>query len=483
MQGEVNDEFLEKVLREQILGDVTRFFNLVHKPIKTSPFIPEETQINYSGRVYDEKEIVNLVDTALEFYLTAGRYDTQFCKGLSEFLESASAKNLHSLTVNSGSSANLIAMSSLTSPKLGDLSLSEGDEVITVAAGFPTTIAPIMQNKLIPVFVDIQQDTLNIDYDQIESVITDRTRAIMSAHTLGIPMNMEKILEIAEKHKLWVVEDNCDALGATYELPREFRLIKGKNVSGKAFTGTVGHIGTSSFYPAHQITMGEGGAVYTTDADLYKIALSFRDWGRDCWCDAGKDNTCRKRFEWQLGLLPEGYDHKYIYSHIGYNLKVTDMQAAIGVAQLEKLASFAKTRFDNWKQLRNGLSNLEDKFIIHNCSENSTPSPFGFALTVKDDAGFSRKEITSYLENNKIQTRTVFAGNILRQPALKEADVSLRIRESPLLQSKDITNKYLKRLPNTERVMNDTFWVGVFPGLKKGMIEHIIEKIRSFVKK
>jgi CDP-4-dehydro-6-deoxyglucose reductase, E1 len=482
VQGEVDDGFLENVLRKQILEDVTRFYNFAHKPAKTKPFIPGETQINYSGRVYDEQEMVNLVDTALEFYLTAGRYDKQFCKDLSVSLESASAKNIHSLTANSGSSANLIAMSSLTSPKLGELALSDGDEVITVAAGFPTTITPILQNKLVPVFVDIQQDTLNIDYDQIEAAITDKTRAIMSAHTLGIPMDMEKILGIAEKYKLWVIEDNCDALGASYELSREFKLIKGKNISGKAFTGTMGHIGTSSFYPAHQITMGEGGAVYTTDSDLYKIALSYRDWGRDCWCDPGKDNTCRKRFDWQLGILPEGYDHKYIYSHIGYNLKITDMQAAIGVAQLEKLANFAKTRYGNWKQLKAGLSDLEDKFIIHNCSENTTPSPFGFALTVKEDAGFSRKEITHFLENNKIQTRTIFAGNILRQPALKEATAGLRIRESPLLRSNEITSKHLQRLPNTERVMSHTFWVGVFPGLKNGMIEFIIEKINAFVK-
>ena len=363
----------------------------------------------------------------------------------------ADMPDVKSITVNSGSSANLLAICSLTSPKLGDLKLSEGDEVITVAAGFPTSIAPIVQNSLIPVFVDVELGSYNIDSGKIEEAISEKTKAVFLAHTLGIPFDLNKILELAEKYRLWLIEDNCDALGAEYSLKREYNLIRNKKVSGRGKTGTFGHIGTSSFYPAHQITMGEGGAVYTSDIDLYRIAKSFRDWGRDCWCEPGCDNTCGRRFKQQLGNLPPGYDHKYTYSHIGYNLKITDMQAAIGAAQMDKVST-------------------------------PIPSPFGFALTVRDNAKFTREEITSFLEKNNIQTRTVFAGNMLRQPAFADAKVKLRIGNSPLLISKNLTDEQYSRLPNTEIIMHRTFWVGVYPWMTEEMVDFMIDKIREFGK-
>ncbi|MDF2954017.1 MAG: dTDP-4-amino-4 [Thermodesulfobacterium sp.] len=453
-------EKIDEVLRVWFKFQIVNYYKIFHK--KETSFTPNKTHINYAGRVYDEREIINLVDSALDFWLTAGRFDKEFCKKISEYLGVK-----YVLTCNSGSSANLLAISALTSYKLGDLRLKPGDEVITVAAGFPTTIAPIIQNNLVPVFVDIELGTYNINPESIEEAISPKTRAIFLAHTLGIPFNLDKVLELAEKYNLWVIEDNCDALGAEYALKREYRLINNKVIKGRHFTGTFGHIGTSSFYPAHHITMGEGGAVYTDNTKLYKILLSFRDWGRDCWCEPGKDNTCGKRFSWKLGNLPKGYDHKYIYSHFGYNLKITDMQAAVGVAQLEKLPEFIKTRRKNWWRLYEGLKELEEFFILPHYLENSLSSPFGFVLTIRDKAPFTRKEIISYLEKKGIQTRMVFAGNILKQPAITEGNYQYRI---------------IGDLKNTDKVMRDTFWLGVYPGLTEEMIDYIITCIKNFVK-
>ncbi|HHE04470.1 MAG TPA: lipopolysaccharide biosynthesis protein RfbH, partial [candidate division WOR-3 bacterium] len=329
------------------------------------------------------------------------------------------------------------------------------------------TIAPIIQNNLVPVFVDIELGTYNINPESIEETISPKTKAIFLAHTLGIPFNLDKVLELAEKYNLWVIEDNCDALGAKYTLKREYKLINDKVIDGTRLTGTFGHIGTSSFYPAHHITMGEGGAVYTDDIKLYRILLSLRDWGRDCWCEPGKDNTCGKRFSWKLGLLPEGYDHKYIYSHLGYNLKITDMQAAIGVAQLEKLTNFVEARRKNWNRLYEGLKELEEFFILPKCPENASPSPFGFVLTIRDGAPFTRKEIVTYLEERRIQTRMIFAGNIVRQPAMVEGGYKYRV---------------IDELKNTDKVMMDAFWIGVYPGLTEEMLTYIVESIKEFVK-
>ncbi len=479
--AEIGSKGLEKVLKLIISKEVTKYFQHVHKPQFEQSFIPAKTHINYAGRIFDEKELLNLVDASLEFYLTAGRYDRLFCSKLSDFLHTDSVPPIKALTCNSGSSANLLALSILTSPKLKELAIREGDEVITVAAGFPTSIAPIYQNKLVPVFVDVEYGTYNIKTDKLEKVISDKTKAIFLAHTLGIPFNLDKVLELAERYGLWLIEDNCDALGAKYSLSREYNLIKNKRISGEAYTGTIGHIGTSSFYPAHQITMGEGGAVYTSDDDLYRIGLSFRDWGRDCWCEPGCDNTCGNRFGQQLGKLPKGYDHKYTYSHVGYNFKLTDMQSAIGVAQLDKVNLFARTRYRNWQKLKKGLASLEDKFYMPCHSDNSIPSPFGFALTVRDDAGFKRNDIVDYLESKKIQTRTIFAGNMLRQPALTEFDMNVKIGASSVIKSSEVSNEEFRLLPNTDKIMSDTFWIGVYPGLKAEMIEFMISTIREFV--
>lgn len=475
----VDTNFIEKTLRAIVLRDAVNYYNAVHKKSQTMEFIPGKTRINYAGRIYDDQEISNVIDASLEFYLTAGRYDREFCKMLSDFLQSADVPEIYALTVNSGSSANLIALSVLTSPKLGDLALREGDEVITVSASFPTSIGPIIQNRLVPVFVDIEPETYNVNTDQIESSISEKTKAIMVAHTLGIPFAADKLLKIAEKHNLWVIEDNCDALGSEYTLEREYSLINGKKISGRVKTGTLGHIGTSSFYPAHQITMGEGGAVYTSDRKLYRIALSFRDWGRDCWCDPGRDNTCSRRFEWKLGLLPEGYDHKYVYSHLGYNLKITDMQAAIGVAQLRKLPGFAASRYRNWRRLLKGLSDLEHIFLLPRHSERALPSPFGFALTVREGMHPDRNSIVAFLESCKIQTRPVFAGNMLRQPAFTDADIELRILDSPRIRSRELKEQDIAKLTNSDAVMGRTFWIGVYPGMSDEMIDYSIEQIRN----
>ena len=424
----------ESDLKSEIFEKVHEFYKL-----KTGQerFISGQTSINYAGRVYDEKEVISLVDSALDFWLTAGRFAKQFEEDFSHFLGVK-----HCLLTNSGSSANLLAISALTSPKLEDRRLKPGDEVITVAAGFPTTIFPIIQNNLIPVFVDVNLGNYNIQVDKIENAISEKTKAIIIAHTMGVPFNLHAVMEIAERHGLWLIEDNCDALGSKYD--------------GK-YTGTYGHIGTFSFYPPHHITMGEGGALVTNDIKLKKLIESFRDWGRDCWCGPGCDNSCGKRFEWQLGELPYGYDHKYTYSHIGYNLKITDMQAAIGVEQLKKLPSFIEARKKNFKFLYDGLRKYERYFIFPETEEKADPSWFGFLLTVREDADLTRNEIVEYLESNKIATRMLFSGNIIRHPCFKD-------------------KKYKKsgNLLNTDRIMNDTFWIGVYPGLTTEKLNFII---------
>ena len=388
------------------------YYELYKKDVKKD-YIPP------SGKVLDEKELSNMIDASLDMWLTAGRFNELFEKKITSFLGVK-----YALTTNSGSSANLLAISALTSYKLKDKRLKEGDEVITVATGFPTTIAPIVQNKLIPVFVDVKLGTYNIDEGQVERAITEKTKAIFVAHTLGNPFNLEKILQIAQKYSLWLIEDNCDALGSKYN---------------DKYTGSFGHISTISFYPAHHITMGEGGVVLTNNYELYKIITSIRDWGRDYWCQPGKDNTCKKRFGWEFEHLPKGYDHKYIYSHLGYNLKITDWQASIGLAQLEKLPNFIERRKENFKLLYEGLKQFEEYFILPQPTPKSDPAWFGFPITVRENAPFSKLDIVRFLENNKIGTRQLFAGNILRQPLFTENRIKIRIQDSDYLFSNELT--------------------------------------------
>lgn len=438
----LSKETFEKVMRLEILSKVGQFYLLFHE--KKQEFVPEQSALAYGGRVYSELEMKSLVDSSLDFWLTAGRFNKQFEKEFAEFIGVR-----YALLTNSGSSANLLAFSTLTSPKLGNRRVMPGDEVITVAAGFPTTVTPIVQNGAVPVFIDVDLGTYNILAERIEDAITPKTKAIMIAHTMGNPFNLEKVMEVAKKYNLWVIEDNCDALGSKY--------------NGK-LTGTYGHIATSSFYPPHHMTMGEGGAVYTNDPKLKMIIESFRDWGRDCWCPSGCDDTCKKRFGWQLGTLPEGYDHKYTYSHIGYNLRVTDMQAAVGVEQLKKVPDFTQARISNFNRLHAGLQDLEQYFILPKATENADPSWFGFILTIKDGVSFKKNEIVNFLESNKIQTRMLFAGNLTRQPAFD--GVNYRIHGD---------------LTNTDKILQDTFLVGVYPGLTEQMIDYVIEKIHEFV--
>jgi len=432
----------EEKIKKEIFDKVKELYKLKKSKEK---FIPGETYINYAGRVFDEKEITGLVDSSLDFWLTAGRYAKQFEEDLAKFLGVK-----YCILVNSGSSANLLSLSALTSPDLEDKRLKPGDEVITTACGFPTTLNPIIQNNLIPIFIDVDIGTYNIQVDKIEKAISERTKAIFVGHTLGNPINLNKIMRIVKKYNLWFIEDNCDALGSKYD--------------GK-YTGTFGDISTCSFYPAHHITMGEGGAVLTNDPMLRKIILSFRDWGRDCWCEPGHDNTCRKRFSWQLGELPFGYDHKYIYSHIGYNLKVTDMQAAVGVEQLKKLPKFIKVRRDNFNFLYNKLKKYKGYLILPEPTENSEPSWFGFPILVRENAPFTRDEIVRYLEKNKIATRMLFGGNLTRQPAYK-----------------GIKYKVIESLKNTDLVMNNLFWIGVYPGLTDEKLDYVIKVINKFIK-
>ncbi len=428
-------------LKKEIFCIVREYFLLAHQQ---EQFIPGRSKVSYAGRVYDEKELISLVDSALDFWLTAGRFARQFEKEFAEFLGVK-----HCLLTNSGSSANLLAISALTSPTLGEKQLKPGDEVITVAAGFPTTVNPIIQNNLIPVFIDVNLGTYNIQCDKIEGAISDRTKVIFIAHTMGNPFNLDAVMEIVKKHDLWLIEDNCDALGSKYH--------------GK-YTGTFGHIATFSFYPPHHTTMGEGGALVTNDTNLKRLIESFRDWGRDCWCEPGCDNSCGKRFGWQLGELPYGYDHKYIYSHIGYNLKVTDMQAAIGVEQLKKLPSFIEVRKRNFRLLYDGLKKYHKYFILPEIEKGAEPSWFGFLLTVRENAGFSKIDIVKYLEEHKIATRMLFAGNITRHPSFT-----------------GVNYRTYGDLMNTDYIMNDTFWVGVYPGMTEEIIRYILYCFEEFI--
>ncbi len=433
----------ERQLRQEIFKKAREIYKLRKNKEK---FIPGKSLINYGGRVYDEREIINLVDSSLDFWLTAGRYAREFEQKLGKFLGIK-----YCMLTNSGSSANLLAISALTSPLLKERSLKPGDEVITTACGFPTTLNPIIQNGLIPVFVDIDIGTYNIQADAIESALTRKTKAIFIAHTLGNPSEIQEILKIAKKYRLWFLEDNSDALGSKY---------KGR------YTGTFGDISTCSFYPSHHITMGEGGAVLTDDSLLRRIIMSLRDWGRDCWCDTGHDNTCGKRFSRKFGRLPFGYDHKYVYSHIGYNLKVTDMQAAVGVAQLQKLPEFIKARKKNFACLYACLKKYEKYLILPRATQNSQACWFGFPITVKKDAPFTRADMVNYLEAKKIATRMLFGGNLTKQPAYRYA----RYRTAGKLQ-------------NTDLVMNNTFWLGVYPGLTQEKLDYIAAKIQEFFKR
>ena len=432
---------LDKVeLKKQILGLVEQYSALQYAE---KSFTAGTDVIPPSGKIIGAGELKNMVEASLDGWLTAGRFNEAFEQRLGSFL---GAK--HVLTTNSGSSANLLAFSALTSPQLGERAIKPGDEVISVAAGFPTTVNPILQYGAVPVFVDVHIPTYNIDPELIEAAISDKTKAIMLAHTLGNPYDLTKIVHIAKKYNLWLVEDCCDALGSTYD---------GKLV------GSFGDIGTLSFYPAHHITMGEGGAVFTNNSDLKRIIESFRDWGRDCYCQPGKDNTCGKRFGWQLGTLPFGYDHKYTYSHLGYNLKISDMQAACALAQMDRLPGFVEVRKRNFNILKDRLKTCEEFLILPEATTGSDPSWFGFPITIRDGAGVARVDLLKYLDQYKIGTRLLFAGNLTRQPYFK-----------------DHTHRVSGDLTNTDKVMNNTFWVGVYPGLNEDMLSFIVEKIEAF---
>lgn len=428
-------------IRQQIAHLVAEYHA---EAFATAEFQPGESRVPVSGRVFDAADMQSLVEASLDFWLTAGRFAEQFEREMAQFMGLR-----HAMLCNSGSSANLLALSALTSPKLGERALVAGDEVITAAAGFPTTVNPIIQNQLVPVFLDVDLATHNMDVAHLEEAIGPRTKAIMVAHTLGNPFDVAAVLDVARRHNLWLIEDNCDALGSTYD---------------GQLTGTFGDLSTLSFYPAHHITMGEGGCVLTNKPALMKLVESFRDWGRDCWCAPGVDNTCGKRFGWQLGELPFGYDHKYTYSHIGYNLKVTDMQAAVGVSQLQKLPDFIAARKRNWRQLYEGLRPLEEFLILPQPTHKSDPSWFGFLITVRPSAPFTRHELIQHLEANKIATRLLFGGNLTRQPAYR-----------------DVQYRTVGDLVNTDVVMNQSFWVGVYPGLNNLMLDHIVDQVTTFI--
>ena len=428
-----------KAIRERILELVREYHAVENTPRE---FEPGVTAIPYAGRVFDDDEMVHLVDASLDFWLTTGRYAAEFEASFARFFGLR-----HALLVNSGSSANLLALSALTSSRLGDRRLVPGDEVITVATGFPTTVNPIIQNRLIPVFVDVALPTYNIDVGQLEAARSERTRAIMMAHSLGNPFDLAAVTAFAKRHDLWLIEDCCDAVGATYA---------GRPV------GTFGDLASVSFYPAHQMTMGEGGCVLTDRPLLKTLVESFRDWGRDCWCEPGDQDTCGKRFGWKLGELPAGYDHKYIYSHIGYNMKVTDMQAAVGVAQLKKLPDFIAARRRNFNMLYAGIKDLEAHFILPEATPDSDPSWFGFPLAVRPGAPFTRPEAVAHLEARKIATRLLFGGNLVRQPLYKGSEY-----------------RCVGELPNADFVMDNVFWIGVYPGLTPDRIEFMIEALHS----
>ncbi len=430
---------MEDVLKQQIQAEYSKKFS-------PKSFVPGETAVPVSGKVFDEKEMLSMVEAVLEGWWTEGHFTEEFESKLAYWLGVKQG-----ILVNSGSSANLLAITALTSHKLGAKKLNPGDEVITVATSFPTTVNPIVQNKLVPVFVDVDLGTYNANIEQIKQAISPKTRAIFLAHTLGNPFDLDAIVAICKEHNLWLIEDNCDALGSIYN---------GKH------TGTFGHIATCSFYPAHHITLGEGGALFTNDGMLAKIIRSFRDWGRDCYCKSGCDNTCGMRFGWQLGDLPYGYDHKYIYSEIGYNLKATDIQAALGVAQLDKLESFVSKRRDNFDILYKSLKKFEDYFILPKWLDKAEPSWFGFLLTLKDGAPFDRDTLVHFLQDKQIATRYLFAGNIIKQPYFIDNKIEHRV---------------VGGLKNADIIMNNTFWVGVFPGLTTEMMEYIVKCFEEFV--
>ena len=435
----------ESQARQEILELVGEYCDRFHQ----KKVFEEGDRIPYASRVYDRHEMMNLVDSSLEFWLTSGRYTEEFEKKLAEYLDIR-----YCSLVNSGSSANLVAFMALTSPLLGERQIRRGDEVITVAAGFPTTVTPMIQYGAVPVFVDVTIPQYNIDTDMLEQAYSDKTKAVMLAHTLGNPFDLEKVKAFCDRHNLWLVEDNCDALGTTYTLDGRER-----------FSGTIGDIGTSSFYPPHHMTMGEGGAVYTDNPLLHKIIRSFRDWGRDCVCPSGRDNLCGHRFDRQYGELPLGYDHKYVYSHFGYNLKATDMQAAVGCAQLEKFPSFVERRRHNFERLYRGLLETEERLILPKAADNSKPSWFGFLITCRE--GVDRTQLVRYIESKGVQTRMLFAGNLTKHPCfdqMRESGQGYRIGGS---------------LKNTDRIMRDTFWVGVYPGMTDHMIDYMAKIIRE----
>jgi len=426
-------------LRDEISALVKQYYVAEHTP---KAFVPGQSSVPVSGKVFDASELEHLVEASLDGWLTTGRFAALFERDFAAFMGVRCAS-----LVNSGSSANLVALSCLTSPSLGDRRLRAGDEVITVAAGFPTTVNPILQNGLVPVFVDVQLPTYDVDVTQLEAAVSPRTKAIILAHTLGNPFDLDAVTAFAAKHNLWLIEDCCDAVGSTY---------KGRSV------GTFGALATTSFYPAHHITMGEGGCVLTQAPALKKLAESFRDWGRDCWCDPGKSNTCGCRFEWKLGDLPKGYDHKYIYSHIGYNLKATDMQAAVGVAQLKKLPAFMAARRENFAKLYSAVKDLDDIFLLPEATPQSNPCWFGFPLAVRADAPVNRNQVVQFLESRKIATRLLFGGNLLRQPAYR-----------------DIQRRVIGDLKNTDFVMNNVFWIGLYPGISEPMIDYMADTLHQ----
>lgn len=446
---------MEQELRNKVKDAAKEYYQAVYGKKREFDYIPP------SGKLLGEEELLNMIDASLDMWLTAGRFNKEFESKFAKYLGVKFA-----LSTNSGSSANLLAFSALTSHKLGDRALKKGDEVISVAAGFPTTINPIIQYGMIPVFVDCEIGTYNIDADKIEEAITPKTKAIFLAHTLGNSYDLDKIMSLAEKYNLWVIEDSCDALGGEYN---------GKKI------GTIGHIGTFSFYPAHHLTMGEGGAVVTNDPQLYKIIMSFRDWGRDCCCPPGRDGVCGKRFSQQLGNLPFGYDHKYTYSHIGFNLKITDWQAALGCSQIDKLDRFIGIRTHNAARLTEKLSKMSEYLILPKIKNGVKPSWFGYLISVKENAPFTKQEMVEYLESHKVGTRQLFAGNILRQPMIVDNDVNLRIGNSNLINSKELTDEHYKLLPNTDFIMNNTFWVGTFPALGDEEIDRIAGTIIKFI--
>ncbi len=456
--GEVNQETLEKTMRLVVENQVEQFHTSVNQP---KIFTPGTSVIPPSGKVIGAPELKNMVEASLDGWLTAGRFNEAFEKRFAQFVGVP-----YALTTTSGSSANLLAFTALTSHKLGARSLKPGDEVITVAAGFPTTVNPMLQNGMVPVFVDVDIPTYNIDPAKIEAAVTDRTRAIMVAHTLGNPFDLDAVMAVAKKHNLWVIEDCCDALGSTYSPSPSGRGGGGEGGSERGkpqHVGTFGHIATCSFYPAHHITMGEGGMIFTKDKDLRTIIESFRDWGRDCYCGPGCDNTCGKRFGQQLGTLPFGYDHKYTYSHLGYNLKITDMQAACALAQMDRLPGFIEARKRNFAFLKERLQSCEEFLILPEATSGSEPSWFGFPITLRESAGIGRVELLKYLDQYKIGTRLLFAGNLTRQPYFEGR-----------------TYRISGELTNTDNIMNNTFWIGVYPGLTEAMLDFVCEKIETF---